>query len=176
MINCFVLSCLLFYFFNAYIYMHNIYITCSKSTNLPLPLSTLSRSVHRHLKYRCTIDAFIAKIYGFRDKIDYYRQSGSKWWLNKIRVPSIAINARDDPFIEESSLPNDSDLVIGSVDENSKTRSNEQLLAPVKLIYTNRGGHCGYLSSLWSSRSVPSWGWLAEELSRALKHIHENDK
>lgn len=117
-------------------------------------------------------DAFIAKIYGFRDKIDYYRQSGSKWWLNRIRVPSVAINARDDPFIEESSLPDNSDLVVPK--EDLTVKSNEQLLAPVKLIYTNSGGHCGYLSSLWSSRSVPSWGWLAEELSRALKHIHEN--
>ena len=120
------------------------------------------------------IDAFIAKIYGFRDKIDYYRQSGSKWWLNKIRVPSIAINARDDPFIEESSLPDDSDLIVPKEDL-SADYNNEQLLAPVKLIYTNKGGHCGYLSSLWSSQTVPSWGWLAEELSRALRHIHDSD-
>lgn len=74
-------------------------------------------------------EAYIARIYGFRDKVDYYRQSGAKWWLSKIRVPVVAINARDDPFIEESSLP--TALDVGEV-------------APVRLIYHDYGGHCGF--------------------------------
>jgi predicted alpha/beta-fold hydrolase len=90
------------------------------------------------------------------------RKTGSKWWLPKIRVPAIAINARDDPFVEESSLPESKDLVI----EGEST-----LTAPVRLIYTNKGGHCGFMSSF--SANVPSHGWLAEELSRALIHIKE---
>ena len=106
-------------------------------------------------------DHFIAKIYGFKDKIDYYRQSGSKWWLSKIRVPVVAINARDDPFIEETSLPTTSDLIIPNEDTS--------LLAPVKLHYTEKGGHCGFLSSFFTR--VPSHGWLAEELSVSLAHI-----
>ena len=97
-------------------------------------------------------DAYIAKIYGFEDKVDYYRKSGSKWWLNKIRVPTIAINAVDDPFIEASSLPGEAD--VGS--------------APVRLIYHEKGGHCGFVSR---DNEAPH-GWLAEELGRALDHIH----
>ena len=82
----------------------------------------------------CTsADAFIAKIYGFKDKFDYYRQSGSKWWLNKVRVPSVAINALDDPFIEKTSLPSDVDLEV-------KGMKDVRLSAPVKLIYTEKGG------------------------------------
>lgn len=95
--------------------------------------------------------AFIAPVFGFKDKIDYYRQTGSKWWLNKIRVPAICINARDDPFIEETALPDDSH--VGDI-------------APVRLIYHDKGGHCGFLSH----EKVPN-GWLAEEMSRALLHI-----
>lgn len=85
---------------------------------------------------RCTTigefdDAYIAPIYGFEDKVDYYRKNGSKWYLNKIRVPVIAINARDDPFIEESSLP--------TMEEHVGD------LAPVRLIYHDHGGHCGFV-------------------------------
>lgn len=99
-------------------------------------------------------EAYIAKIYGFRDKVDYYRQSGSKWWLNKIRVPVIAINAIDDPFIEETSLPTEEDI-------------GEE--APVRLILHEKGGHCGFLAR---EEDRAAHGWLAEELGRALEHIH----
>jgi predicted alpha/beta-fold hydrolase len=101
-------------------------------------------------------DIYIARIYKFADKFDYYRKSGSKWWLPFIKVPTIAINARDDPFIEESSLPTEND--IGD--------------APVRLIYHDHGGHCGFLAS----NSTKSHGWLAEELGLALEHIHTSTK
>ena len=77
-------------------------------------------------------------------------------------MPAIAINARDDPFVEESSLPETSDLLI---------EGSSGLTAPVRLIYTEKGGHCGFMSSFFNT-SVPSHGWLAEELSRAIMHIH----
>ena len=96
-------------------------------------------------------DAFIAKIYGFKDKFDYYRQSQAKSWLHKIRVPCVNINAIDDPFIEASSLPNEE-----HVQE-----------APVRLIYTQSGGHCGFVDINNNDR------WIAQEMARALLHIHE---
>ena len=100
-------------------------------------------------------DHFIARIYGFKDKVDYYRKTGSKWWLHKIRVPTIAVNARDDPFIEESSLPSEEDV---------KT-------APVRLIYTDQGGHCGFIGSA-VDYNIPGWGYIAEELGRCIDHIN----
>jgi predicted alpha/beta-fold hydrolase len=112
-------------------------------------------------------DAYIARIYGFRDKAHYYRSSGSKWWLNKIRVPAVAMNARDDPFILESTLPTEED--VGDV-------------APVRLVYHKHGGHCGFYTAqermgpVGAEMEVPSHGWLAEELARAIDHIHEGSK
>jgi predicted alpha/beta-fold hydrolase len=100
-------------------------------------------------------DAYIAKIYGFKDKFDYYYQTGSIRYLNRIRVPAIAINAIDDPFIEASSLPTEED--VGPI-------------APVRLIYHEKGGHCGFCAE--RSPELPEHGWLAEELARALEHIH----
>lgn len=95
-------------------------------------------------------DAYIAKIYGFQDKFDYYAKCGSKQYLKKIHVPTIAINARDDPFIESSSLPTEADV-------------HE---APVRLIFHEYGGHCGFDTS-----AAPRHGWLAEELISALQHF-----
>jgi predicted alpha/beta-fold hydrolase len=104
-------------------------------------------------------DAYIAKIYGFTDKFDYYRQCGSKWWLSKIRVPVVAINALDDPFIDKGSLPNEDDVKD----------------APVRLIYPKCGGHCGFTTNRMStergSPSVPSHGWLQEEMARIIDHF-----
>ena len=109
-------------------------------------------------------DAYLSKIYKFKDKDDYYRSSGAKWWLPKIRVPAVAINARDDPFIEVASLPSAED--VGDT-------------APVRLIYPKHGGHCGFHTAQQymgyeggENAPVPAHGWLAEELARFLDHVH----
>jgi predicted alpha/beta-fold hydrolase len=99
-------------------------------------------------------EAFICPIYGFRDKLDYYKSSGAKWWLPKIRVPAISINAIDDPFIDAPSLPRQCDLPAG---------------VPVRLCYTENGGHCGFISS---DKDEAAHGWLAEEVALAMLHIH----
>jgi predicted alpha/beta-fold hydrolase len=99
-------------------------------------------------------EAFTCPIYGFKDREEYYRESGSKRWLHKIRVPTIAINARDDPFIDESSLPSAGDV----------------LDAPVNLIYHSHGGHCGFISAY--KHENEGHGWIAEEMGRALDHIY----
>jgi len=116
-------------------------------------------------------DAFICQIYGFAGKEDYYRRTGSKWWLPQIRVPTIVINARDDPFIDESSLPTEDDVGPS---------------APVRIIYTEKGGHCGFMGATKSSlkvegeekedSSVASYGWLADEMGRALHHIYVSNQ
>ena len=100
-------------------------------------------------------DAYIAKIYGFKDRNDYYTQSASKQYLNKIRVPTIAINAIDDPLVDIGTLP---------------TEKDDCGIAPVRLIYTDHGGHCGYMEKI-TKNSQPH-GWIADELSRVLEHIH----
>ncbi len=100
-------------------------------------------------------DLVVAAVYGFKDKFDYYRQCGSKWFLHKIRVPTIAINALDDPFIDRLSLPTPED--VGD--------------ASVRLIYHEHGGHCGF-AGVDASRS----GWIAEEVARSIRHIADGTK
>lgn len=50
-------------------------------------------------------DAYIAAIYGFKDKYDYYDKNICISFLKSIRVPTLMINARDDPFFDPSALP-----------------------------------------------------------------------
>ncbi len=48
---------------------------------------------------------FTAPLHGFRDTDDYYARASAKPHLHRIRVPALALNARNDPFVPQDSLP-----------------------------------------------------------------------
>ena len=48
---------------------------------------------------------FTAPLHGFRDTEDYWKRASAKPHLAAVRVPALAINARNDPFIPADSLP-----------------------------------------------------------------------
>lgn len=48
---------------------------------------------------------FTAPLHGFRDTVDYWKRASAKPHLAAVRVPALAINARNDPFIPADSLP-----------------------------------------------------------------------
>jgi len=93
---------------------------------------------------------FVAPIFGFKGKDDYYQQADSKKVLARIEVPTLVINALDDPLVEETGLPNASD--VGK--------------APVLLKYTKHGGHCGFIDQLFG---IP---YLPREMARFIAHAH----
>ena len=98
------------------------------------------------------------KVFGYKDKYEYYKDCSTKKYLSKIRVPSIVINAKDDPFVDELTLPTEDDLED----------------APVRLIYHNNGGHCGFMIDEAFYINIPQHGFIADEMGRALLHIHSN--
>lgn len=112
-------------------------------------------------------DAFIAPIYGFKNKWQYYETQGSASgkFLQLIKVPALAVNALDDPFIESSTLP---------------TAEEVGLSVPLRLVYHRHGGHCGFVSahppkeSFHAPDSSPSLlqtrDWLPVELARFVGH------
>lgn len=103
--------------------------------------------------------AYVSKIYNYDTAMDYYKDVGSRWRLKDIKVPCFVINAIDDPFICECSLPTDED--IGS--------------APIRLIYQKQGGHCGFwTNTLDGENPLPRHGWLSEEMSRCIIHLREH--
>ena len=52
---------------------------------------------------------FTAPLHGFRDTVDYWSRASAKPVLHRIRVPALALNARNDPFVPAASLPTEQD-------------------------------------------------------------------
>ena len=50
-------------------------------------------------------DRYTAPLHGFASAEDYWRRASSKPWLGGIRVPTLLINARNDPFMPAGVLP-----------------------------------------------------------------------
>ena len=50
-------------------------------------------------------EVFTAPLHGFRGVEDYWRRASAKPHLPGIRIPALALNARNDPFIPAASLP-----------------------------------------------------------------------
>ena len=48
---------------------------------------------------------FTAPLHGFKDTDDYWARASAKPHLGSIRVPALALNSRNDPFVPASSLP-----------------------------------------------------------------------
>jgi predicted alpha/beta-fold hydrolase len=54
--------------------------------------------------FRAFDDVVTAPLHGFRDVDDYWSTASSGPWLERIRVPTLLLNARNDPFLPEPAL------------------------------------------------------------------------
>ena len=50
-------------------------------------------------------DYFTAPIHGFADAADYYAKCSSLPFLHHVQLPTLVINAQDDPFLSETCFP-----------------------------------------------------------------------
>ncbi|MEO5843626.1 MAG: alpha/beta fold hydrolase, partial [Caldimonas sp.] len=55
-------------------------------------------------------DVFTAPLHGFRDADDYYARASAKPWLDRIAIPALVLNARNDPFLPADALPGAADV------------------------------------------------------------------
>jgi hypothetical protein len=80
-------------------------------------------------------DAITAPLHGFDGAADYYRRSSSAGYVDRIRVPTRVIHARDDPFLPAAAIP-------------------ERALAAnpcLEVTLTDSGGHVGFVTgSVWA--------------------------
>jgi predicted alpha/beta-fold hydrolase len=92
-------------------------------------------------------DAVTAPMHGFLGVDDYYTRSSSKPLLGAVRVPTLVLNAEDDPFLPSSFLPDATDVSPS-----------------VRLEQPGHGGHVGFVRG-----SVPLIGninWIPQRLLR----------
>jgi predicted alpha/beta-fold hydrolase len=89
-------------------------------------LATLKRKVAQKARvHRGVVDAggvervrtmrefderYTAPLHGFRDAEDYYARSSARRFLHAIRVPTLVLNARNDPFLPGRHLPAPADV------------------------------------------------------------------
>lgn len=85
-------------------------------------------------------DAVTAPIHGFRDARDYYEKSSSIRWLARVRVPTLLLNAVDDPFLPSSVL--------------DEVRAIARANAALHVEFVDKGGHVGFISGVAPWRPV----------------------
>jgi predicted alpha/beta-fold hydrolase len=97
-------------------------------------------------------NVFTAPLHGFRDTDDYWTRGSAKPHLDAIRIPALAVNATNDPFVPAASLPRQSE--VGR---------------HVTLWQPAHGGHVGFPLGAPPGhvRGMPErvGGWLAQHLS-----------
>ena len=95
----------------------------------------------------CTLydfdDAVTAPLHGFRGAADYYARASARQYLRGIAVPTLVLNARNDPFLPAAALPAAADIA-----------------AAVTLELTDQGGHVGYVGGAFPG----TLNWMPERL------------
>ncbi len=92
-------------------------------------------------------DKVTAPLHGFSSADDYYRQSSSRQYLKNIQCETLILQAQDDPFLFEESIPR-----------------NEELSPHVTLELSKYGGHVGFIGG-----SVLPHRWLEPRIIRFLR-------
>src|ERR1700693_4965931 len=76
-------------------------------------------------------DVITAPIFGYRDAHEYYEAASAKRVLAQVRIPTLLITAKDDPFVPYASI------LAAGVEENPS----------ITFIAPDQGGHCAFISS-----------------------------
>jgi predicted alpha/beta-fold hydrolase len=84
-----------------------------------------------------------APLHGFSDTDEYWSLSSSKPWLKHIQIPTLVINARNDPFMPASVLP-----------------TPDNVSCTVTLEFPEQGGHVGFVNSPFPGKFT----WLPERI------------
>lgn len=93
-------------------------------------------------------DLVTAPLHGFADAMDYWRRASCKQYLRGITVPTLVINARNDPFLPQAALAR-----------------ADQVSRVVTLNYPATGGHVGFATGAPPGRL----DWLPTTVLRFLE-------
>jgi predicted alpha/beta-fold hydrolase len=82
-----------------------------------------------------------APLHGYRNTEDYWHRASAKFVLNDITVPTLVLNAKNDPFLPGQFLPNEASR-------------------QVTLEYPLNGGHVGFANAGWPANNM----WLPKRV------------
>ncbi len=95
-------------------------------------------------------DAYTAPLHGFLDAADYYARCSAKQFLKDIRVPTLMVQAEDDPFLPPSCYP---------IDEARESHT-------LWLEIPDYGGHVGFVK-----QNGANLYWSEERAGRFLRDV-----
>ncbi len=105
-------------------------------------------------------DRVVARLHGFKNVQDYYQRSSSRQFLKSIAIPTLLIQALDDPFMTEDVLPD-----------------RDELSSSILLEITQGGGHVGFVAGenpfkpdYWLEQRIPEF--LATNLTMMKMGYH----
>jgi uncharacterized protein len=90
-----------------------------------------------------------APLHGYRDTDDYWTRASSKPGLVFVQVPTLLINALNDPFLPAQALP-----------------TRQQVSSWIHLDFPQQGGHVGFSSPRFPGRAE----WLPERIFHFFEH------
>ena len=94
-------------------------------------------------------DLVTAPLHGYRDTDDYWTRASSKPILRDIAVPTLVLNARNDPFLPVNALPSPADVSTA-----------------VTLEQPDEGGHVGFVTGRFPGELT----WLPSRLLAYFRH------
>ncbi len=94
------------------------------------PGEVLTDGLGRLRTFRHFDDRYTAPLHGFRDAADYWARSSSRPFLPAIRIPTLLVNAADDPFLAPACYP------------RKEAAASEHLWLEVP----EHGGHVGFVT------------------------------
>lgn len=87
-----------------------------------------SSGYHEIQSFRQFDDRYTAPIHGFKDAEDYWQQCSGLYALPRIPLPTLIVNAKNDPFLCPESFPD-----------------TDEIRNPLVTLWTpTNGGHCGF--------------------------------
>ena len=134
--------------FNRHVYSAHFlrtmkYKVIEKARRFPGTIDVMRISNARDL--RDFDDAYTAPMHGFKNALDYWTRASAKPLLGSITVPTLVLNALNDPFMPASALPKIKDC------------------SPAVLLHQPaQGGHAGFPTGDFPGHL----GWLPQRLAR----------
>lgn len=98
-------------------------------------------------------DTVTAPLHGFSSVDDYWSRASSKPYLAHIAIPTLLLNARNDPFLPQSALP-----------------TAGEMSASVTAVFSETGGHVGFVSGA----PLANWSWLTQTVVQFLQQARSN--
>lgn len=110
-------------------------------------------------------DVITARYCGFADASDYYGRSSASRVISEIRVPTLIITSKDDPFVPFEPF------------QNPAIRANPR----ITLIAASHGGHCAFISRenggerFWAEARIVEFCKLQSQIGERSKEANGED-